>query len=189
MPNNIGDVATWVTGVATIALFIVAFYQIKNERIARQKAEIERLTNAIRDQAEHLAAWIVEDKYDPFPGLWIAIRNQSLQPVYHLIVQGIVLGDSGNLQFDPGLESRALVAVVPPGDGFISIHLDYAGMYRRPGIEFAFQDALGRNWLRKSNGELTEINVSPAEYYNIPRPSGWGSLVAKIPEETLTKLG
>jgi hypothetical protein len=29
---NWGDRATWVTGIATIALFIIGFLQIRNER-------------------------------------------------------------------------------------------------------------------------------------------------------------
>jgi len=49
-------------------------------------------------------------------------------------------------------------------------------MFKRPGIEIAFQDARNRYWLRKVNGELVELEVSPVAYYNVPLPTGWGML-------------
>ena len=190
MPNPWGDVATWVTGIATIALFIVAFYQIRNERMARQRADNERLINVRRGQAEHIATWIVTSSFDDIGQfLWVAVRNQSLQPVYHLIAQGIVLNDDGTPRYDPRLEEQTRIAVVPPGEGYVAVHLDYGGMHRRPGIEIAFQDAAGRNWLRKTTGELLEINDSPVAYYGVPQPSGWQSLIARLPEEHEPNIG
>jgi len=41
-PINWGDVATWVTGFATLLLFIVALFQIRVERMARIKRERDR---------------------------------------------------------------------------------------------------------------------------------------------------
>ena len=38
-----GDLATWVTGIATIALFAAALWQIRVEMQARQESENNRL--------------------------------------------------------------------------------------------------------------------------------------------------
>jgi len=86
-----GDVATWVTGVTSILLFIVAFWQIRLERSARRAAEAERSIAERRDQAERIAAWIETE----FPGehdqmMCVAVSNQSLQPIYHVV--GILAG-------------------------------------------------------------------------------------------------
>jgi hypothetical protein len=178
-----GDVATWVTGIATIALFVIGFWQIRIERNARLKADAERLSATRQQQAEQVAAWISTEGYDELGSvLWIAVRNQSLQPVYHVVIQGIVLSNDGTPRYDPSPESQVRIAVAPPGEGYAAIRMDYAGMHRRPGIEMAFQDAANRSWLRKTNGELAEIDTSPALHYSIPQPTGWEALLTKIPE-------
>jgi hypothetical protein len=84
-----GDVATWVTGIATIALFIIGFLQIRNERLSRIKREAEIEVRNRRNQAEQISSWIVkEDQH----GSWIAILNQSPQPIYQVIVNVVVVG-------------------------------------------------------------------------------------------------
>ena len=35
-----------------------------------------------------------------------------------------------------------------------------------PGVELAFRDTAGHNWLRTSRGELKELGMSPIEYYD-----------------------
>ena len=97
-----GDVATWVTGIVTILLFVLAFWQIRIEREARREAENKRLSALRRYQAERVAGWIAGEGMDDLgPVLWVAIRNQSLQPIYHLVIHGIVLADDGTPIADP----------------------------------------------------------------------------------------
>ena len=178
-----GDVATWVTGIATIALFVIAFWQIRVERAARRQAEEDRLSALRRSQAEHVAGWIAGEGFDDLgPFLWVAIRNQSLQPIYHLVVHGIVLANDGTPIVSPSPESQARIAIVPPGEGYVAIHLDYAGMFKRPGIEMAFHDAANRYWLRRTNGELVEMETSPVVHYDISLPTDWGMLLDELPE-------
>jgi len=177
-----GDVATWVTGIATIALFIIGFWQIRIEREARQTADAERRSSVRRLQAEQVAAWIAREGSDELGSvLWIAVRNQSSQPVYHLVIQGIVLSSDGTPRHNPSPDNQVRIAVAPPGEGYAGLHMDYAGMHRRAGIEMAFQDAANRNWLRKSNGELTELDATPALHYAIPLPTGWDTLMLELP--------
>jgi len=177
-----GDLATWVTGISSILLFIVAFWQIRLERSARQKAESERLDARRRHQAEQIAAWIEAE----FSGesnwmMCVAVSNQSLQPIYHVVVQGILLSNDGTPVADPFPENRSQIAVAPPGKGFTIFPFNYAGMHKRPGIEIAFQDAANRYWLRKTNGELVELDTSPVVHYDIPLPTGWGNLLEQCP--------
>lgn len=184
MGIELGDLATWVTGFATIALFAAAFWQIRVERRARREAEQERLSALQRYQAERVAGWIAGGDFDDRGQvIWVAITNQSLQPVYHLVIHGIVLANDGTPIIDPMPESQARIAVVPPGEGYVAIVLNYTGMHKRPGIEIAFQDAANRYWLRETNGGLTELDASPVVHYEIPQPTGWGVLRDELPPD------
>jgi hypothetical protein len=177
-----GDLATWITGFATIALFIVGFFQIRNEREVR-------LSGARRNQAEHIATWIAREESDDHGTLlWIAIRNQSLQPIYNSIVQGILLSNDGAPRHEPQPKNQIQIAVIPPGDGYAKIRFNYQGMGKRAGIEIAFQDAAGRYWLRQTNGELQGLDVSPMKYYQIPLPIFWGSLLTELPKIDVSRM-
>ncbi len=84
---NCGDIATWVTGIATIALFIIGFLQIKNEKQLRIKREKEIQYSKEREQADQISCWVEnEDNSEGGYGLGIAVLNQSSQPVYQAIV-------------------------------------------------------------------------------------------------------
>jgi len=181
-----GDVATWVTGIATIALFIIGFCQIRNERKARERADDEKRVSARCSQADQIAVWIAMQGYNIEYGseLWIAVRNQSSQPIYNLVIQCILLGNDGDVfSRRPFPEHQARIDVVPPGEGYIPIRFEPGGMFKRPGVELAFQDAKGINWLRGSKGELTEIDVPPVQYYGVDLPTGWESLYASLPKD------
>lgn len=76
-----GDIATWVTSIATIALFIIGFIQIRNERQARIKREKEEVAIKKRDQAEHISSWIVRQTHDEQGSwMWVAVLNHLLSP-------------------------------------------------------------------------------------------------------------
>ena len=172
-----GDVATWVTGIATIALFIIGFLQIRNERILRMKSEKELEFRNRRKQAEHISSWIIRES--PLGSLLLAILNQSLQPVYQVIVSVVVLGQEIELRdFAPA--GQVCIAVAPPGLGFIKVEAYYHGMFRRPGVEIAFRDTAGRNWIRKADGGILEIEKSTLEYYEIPLPADWRELATNL---------
>ncbi len=81
-----GDVATWVTGIATILLFaatlglvLVGFKQIEIEREARAKREAADLEMHMRAQAELISAWFEGETVDRASGFWqwIAVANES----------------------------------------------------------------------------------------------------------------
>ncbi len=185
-PINWGDMATWVTGGATILLFIVGFWQIRNERISRTKREKETENQKKRSQAELISSWIVAETADKEgPSQWIAIQNQSSQPIYQVIVSVVAVPESGKGTYRGGpiQEDQVHIAIAPPGKGYTTIHSQYGGMFRRPGVEIAFQDAAGNSWVRKAMGELLEIEMSTVGYYNIDLPAGWTGLLPVLPPE------
>ena len=161
---NWGDIATWVTGLASIALFIVAFIQIQTERNIRLKREK-------RNQAEHISCWIIaEGVAQNHHGVrdyvaWVAILNQSPQPVYQVIVSIVAVPESGRGLYRGGpiATDQICISVVSPGQGYTVVPAHYQGMFRRPGVEMAFQDGTGRNWVRTALGELSEIKETTAD--------------------------
>jgi len=174
-----GDIATWVTGIATIALFIIGFIQIRNERNARLTAEKEARIHSRRNQAENISCWIVKENLD---GIWVAVLNQSLQPVYQAIVNIVVIGPMGSETTIGGFEGKEFIALVPPGMGYTILHAGYHGMHRRPGVEIAFMDSSEHTWIRKSEGRLIELNQSSMEYFDIIPPVSWSNLFLEIPD-------
>jgi hypothetical protein len=68
---------------------------------------------------------------------------------------------------------RTFVGLVPPGR--IEDRIPFAGwgMHLRFGVELAFQDASGRNWLRQGTGNLVEAECEPVELYDVALPVPW----------------
>jgi hypothetical protein len=172
-----GDVPTWVAAIAAWASLIVTsfgifvtcfmslstwialgigFTQINDERNARKKAEEEKLRNERRNQAEHIAAWISEKSGTMVTE--ITVHNQSLQPIYNLVISITDL-------YNKNKESCQIISIsIPPGYSYISTAV---GITDEAVIETAFKDIKGVSWLRRKNGELLEIKNSPLKYYNI----------------------
>jgi hypothetical protein len=109
---NWGDIATWVTGIATIALFIIGFIQIRNERQLRVKSEKEHELGVRRDQAENISSWIVKENQ---AGIWVAILDQSPQPIYQVIVNVVIIGQLGEAGGYLAPAGQVCIAVAPPG--------------------------------------------------------------------------
>ncbi len=173
-----GDVATWVTSIATIALFMIAFAQIRNEREARIQREKDLVEQEKRSQAEQVSGWIVKESNR----VWVAVLNQSPQPVYQVIVSVVVLKQTGEKRIGD-YPHQACVTVAPPGQGYIGIHADYHGMFRHVGVEIAFKDAKGRDWVRNTNGELVEMTESTIVHYGIGLPVSWQNLETFLPPD------
>lgn len=187
---NWGDIATWVTGIATIALFIIGFIQIRNERISRIKAEKKIETRDKRDQAERISSWFVKATHDNHGDWqWIAILNQSAQPIYNVIVSIVPLSQKGDKLASPK-PHRVCIDVVPPGQGYTSVDAIQFGHpgHSRAGVEIAFKDRSGSNWIRKATGELSEIDKSAMEYYNIDLPTSWVGLDTELPPDDMLGL-
>lgn len=179
----LGDVATWVTGIATLILIYIGFLQIKNERESRIKNDLQINLQKRREQAEKVACWIIgETDDDHGHWIWVAILNQSTQPIYQAIANLTIIRHTGEVVGNDTL-GNACIGLVPPGKGFIAISALYAGHFRRAESELAFRDSAGVNWVRKANGELWEIGEDTVFYYNIDLPAGWQGLMTEPPDE------
>jgi hypothetical protein len=176
-----GYIATWITGLATISLFVIGFIQIRNERLARLKREKESELHQTRSQAELISSWIA-DEID-FK-VWIAVCNNSSLPIYQVIIYLESIFDEGDTYGDK-LSNPICVSVVPPGIGYVTAEASYHGMNTRAGIEIGFKDTFGKNWVRRSNGSLQQITESTVRHFDIAMPAGW---IGLIPSSEFEKI-
>src|SRR5882672_4149412 len=153
-----GDAATWFTGFATFGALVAAFIQINNERKIRK-------SQVLKSQAEHVSAYM--DKEIANKG-WVTILNLSSEPIYEVIVSIVAFQGASSPPRQIGF-----LSVVAPGKARISTDANYHGMSFHPGIEIAFRDVKGKNWVRSGRGYLNEITQAPVEYYKLHRPLGW----------------
>lgn len=172
--NTLG---TWVGSLGTVGALFFAFLQINNERKIRRETEERRMETEKRQQAEKISAWL-DGNFNNDNEVYY-ILNQSLEPVYQVVITVIKVQGAG-LSFDGkeisekyGSKFRQFLSILPPGEFKINNRkLDYA-MNMRFGLEVAFTDARGYNWLRKGDGSLVEIEPNPLSYYNISLPVDW----------------
>ncbi len=161
-----GDIATWVTGIATIALFVIGFIQISTERNLRKARES-------RAQSELVSCWVVKENENI---TWIVVQNYSQQPIYELVVSRVwvdQLVENMDLYIENG---QRFIPIAPPGKGYVSVSQSKPGMMKHSGFEIAFRDTYGQNWVRKANGELSQIKNAPIVYYKLTLPLGWTDL-------------
>jgi hypothetical protein len=131
-----------------------------------------------RQQAELVTAWFVpleEQKEEDDPAyVGLRVHNASNQQIYDVVAEVLI----GRKTAVNDIEERnlgfgAMVGNVPPGGYTARINTGGGALGRRHFIEFAFQDASGRFWLRRSDGKLKKIRQHPLELFNIPRPVRW----------------
>jgi hypothetical protein len=136
----------------------------------------------MKQAAEQVIGWL--DTYDGpeerkrlFYSL--LLQNKSDQPVYDMIASIVRLIDGGLTDTRVGdgrdpYQFRSLVGLLPPGQKKTRIEQPGQGMFRRWGVELAFQDAAGAYWLRQGNGIIRRVEQHPVDLYGIPKPVGWG---------------
>jgi len=126
-----GDIATWVGSIGTIAAFAVAFVQIRRERVERHKRELREWLAAKREHADRVSAWVA--------GETLTVSNQS----HHLI-------HDVELRFDDG--STLTLDHVEPG----KTALPAPGKHETRAVAaLRFTDARGDRWLREAGGPPT----------------------------------
>jgi hypothetical protein len=183
--------STLAAAVGTIGTLIAALWQISRERKARQRLERQAEQRERREQAEHISAWVAssapwitsappasapeqslgEEEVGPTR---IALLNRSEEPVYQAVasvvfVQGAGPGTGKQARY----EHRATLTVIPPGRYYIDVAAFPYMMAARPGVELAFTDHAGAHWVRAANGDLTQIDVAPVDYYELDLPVDW----------------
>lgn len=157
--SELGDLATF-----GLLLFTIWQFRVISRRQYFQK-EME--------QAKSISAWI-----GPMTGdvtTKFTVSNKSESPVYEVVASLVsVQGAAYSSGLETPLESRAFLSILPPGCQQIgwNILID-GGMGLHFGVEIAFTDCCGINWVRKCDGSLIKISDKAVEYYGLSRPLIW----------------
>ncbi|WP_147348089.1 hypothetical protein [Collinsella sp. TM04-29] len=122
-------------------------------------------------QPSSIAAWL---ERDPTGDARIVIRNDSDLPVYEVVATIVVTHGAGCCKGED-LESpyqyRKILDLIPPGLHSVSIDMGgFYGMHRHPLVEIACVCAKGKSWVRRGNGTLDELDVSPFNHYELGLP-------------------
>lgn len=163
---EVGDLATWVGGLGTIATLIFAFWQLHSDR--RTARDNEKIS-----QATKVSVWIDSENSTE---TCYSIQNVSDSPIYQAVITLVAIQGSGLPQNGEDNESygyRVALATVPPGKYYAISPSGGGGMHLVSGAEIAFTDAEGNYWVRRSNGQLKEIDKNPLEFYHIDSPVSW----------------
>ena len=178
---QLGDVATWLTGIATVGALILAFNQIESERAIRREAQKQTIEDRTREQAAKVTAWI-EGEHENAGH--VAVSNSSNGSVYRIIVSVVGLSKKSVKPNAVPLD-RYFLDMLPPGIRFLSReNVSFASSnFEVPlTVEIAFIDSAGRNWIRRANGKLQQLTKTPAKYYGVAEPIVW-----TMPPADLTK--
>lgn len=127
----LGDIATWVGSIGTIAAFVVAFIQIRRERTERHKRERREWIAQKRVHVDRVSAWVRDGV--------LQVANASRHPVHDL--EAVL--PSGE---------RISIAHVLPGDHTQPV----AGEGDGPVADLTFTDVRGDRW-RRAAGEAPEL--------------------------------
>lgn len=159
----------WVAGPALVVAAgsvispTIALMQIRNDRRFRRRTEH-------RSQAQRVSAWPgANGERQP-----LIVLNRSDEPIYEAVVTLVLIqGDGARRGEDlaPELqEYRVTTGIIPPGRWRVHVEGGWGGMYRKPGVEIAFTDSAGVNWVRRASGRLEEIAEVPFDHFNLARP-------------------
>jgi hypothetical protein len=165
------EVTDWLTAIGTCGAVVVSLgLALKELRDKRKRDE--------RHQAELVTAWFVpyegpkDDEYAEYSGL--RVHNASDQLIYDVVAEVLISRKTAvNDTEERNIAFGAMVGNVPPGGFTARINTGGGAMGRRHLVEFAFQDAASRYWLRHANGKLERVRKHPVDLFNIPRPVRW----------------
>jgi hypothetical protein len=155
------EVTDWLTAIGTCGAVTVSLWlALKEMRDKRKRDE--------RHQAELVTAWFVpykDEDGEAYSGL--RVHNASNQMIYDVVAEVLIRRKTAvNDTEERNIGFGAMVGNVPPGGFTARIHRE--GMLGAQHlIEFAFQDAAGRYWLRHANGKLERVRKHPLDLFNL----------------------
>lgn len=170
MTMELGDLATWLTGLATSGAWAVALITLHRGRRAREASDAERQDGERREQATKISAWHGGSRSEDIDDL-VAL-NASDVPVYNVVVSMVFAqGAAARLGEEvQNPDDHICCAILPPGKWWVPAPGGWGGMYRHPAAEIAFTDATGLHWVRRGDGTLEELKDSPFDHFKISRP-------------------
>ena len=139
MPQRYGDFATWTGSVGTVAAFVVAYYQIHQERRHRLAREFQDRLAARREHADKISAWVT--------GSSVVVANRSGHPIHDVDISLGDLRPEGETRAESAQAAVIHLAVVPPGEH--TSHLDESQANHNV-LQITFTDARADRWTRKA---------------------------------------
>ena len=165
---TIQDCAAWAAALGTVFATVLTALNLRREARWRREDERQRSENEKREQAAHIAAWILTDqKSGQTKEDIIRISNQSFSPVYCCVATFVVNEQDGDHY---PAEFRRKLTTLPPGEWHLTAPKGWRGMCARPGVEIAFTDAHGVHWIRNAVGQLHESPIDAIKHYGIELP-------------------
>lgn len=167
---QLGDVATWVGGLATAVALFLTWSLLRITRQERRAAQADER----RKQARLVSAWCesVQPASSDFSKVTVTLQNLSEEPIYDVRVavgaswvdDGLPSDELDVIHLAPPKNTRTLEATLRLGraaDG---------SPESAPPVEIIFYDATGDQlWLRNRFGSLAEIDRrdggSPAKHF------------------------
>jgi hypothetical protein len=158
---QLGDIGTWIASVGTVAAVVLALWQTR--RTSQKDRDREE-----KEQAAQVSSWLIGEGRI----CGVALRNTSATPVYQAILTLVAYQGAGPRN---GTESqfRRYLGIIPPGQTYTTIEGAGGAMYIRLGVEMAFTDSRGINWVREVRGKLYKIGKQTVDYYSAPPPIDW----------------
>lgn len=154
---QLGDVATWVSGMATALAVIVALSGVWFG--SRQNRRAERL------RCLALATGVSAEVSTTKQGPTVTVRNATAAPIFNCALHYGRTDDEGGLQWSHGSAETI-------GAGAEKEHL-VAGQLSPPYIEVGFTDTEGRHWVRRWTGTLIRVPLIPPGSITLPGPQGF----------------
>lgn len=185
--NVLSLVIQFAIAVGTIGAFYMAFRQIRENKEQFDKDREERKELQIKSQANKVAVWFDDGRLPPhdmgdmtsYVPRDAVVFNDNTLPIYNVIVSVVSLYGAGPSENgednDRDYPCRVLFHEVIPGMWGAMIRTHGSGMGLIMGLEIAFTDSMGQNWIRRGNGILQKIDTNPLDYYEIPLPPAWST--------------
>ena len=155
---------------AFVTLCLTVYVVLRDTRHMNEQDERQEMAEKLA-QPSSIAAWLERDSTGESR---IAIRNDSDLPVYEVVATIVVTHGAGCCKgedLDPPYQYRKILDLIPPGLHSVAIDMGgFYGMHRHPLVEIAFVCAKGKSWVRRGDGALDELDVSPFNHYELGLP-------------------
>lgn len=169
---------TGMQACCAFASFCLTVYVVlRDTRHMNEQDERQKMAEKLA-QPSSIAAWL---ERDPTGESRIVIRNDSNLPVYEVVATIVVTNGAGcckgeDLEFS--YQYRKILDLIPPGLHSVAIDMGgFYGMHRHPLVEIAFVCAKGKSWVRRGDGVLDELAVSPFSHYELGLPIDFDMLM------------
>lgn len=155
---------------AFVTLGLTVYVVLRDTRHMNEQDERQEMAEKLA-QPSSIAAWL---EREPTGETRIVIRNIGDLPVYEVVATIVVTNGAGcskGEELGSPCLYRKILDLVPPGLHSVAIDMGgFYGMHRHPLVEISFVCAKGKSWVRRGDGTLDELDVSPFSHYELGLP-------------------